>query len=156
MMKTISKVILAIFFTLGSKTIYAQQFKQEADLIRSMIGKEKKEFVQYYMSIPNEKNSEFWNIYNQYETERQKIGSANFRLINQYLTLLNTNNENGYKKLVVDITASDSKSDKLLKKYYQKVEKDISPQTALQFFQLEKYIKARITYQLYQQVLFAG
>jgi hypothetical protein len=68
-------MILSVVFML-STGMFAQSNKEDVDLIQSIFGKEKKELVQVYMTIPEAKSAKFWTLYDTYETARKKLGTG--------------------------------------------------------------------------------
>ena len=64
-------IVIAVAFLL-SAGMFAQSNKEDVDLIQSIFGKEKKELVQAYMTIPEAQNAKFWALYDTYETARKK------------------------------------------------------------------------------------
>src|SRR5688500_20206939 len=77
--------ILTVLFLL-SASLFAQSNKEDIDLIQSIFGKEKKELVQLYMTIPEAQASKFWALYDLYEDERKKLGRERIKLIEDYAT----------------------------------------------------------------------
>ena len=69
-----------------STGMFAQSNKEDVDLIQSIFGKEKKELVQVYMTIPEAQSAKFWALYDQYETARKKLGQERIKLIEAYAT----------------------------------------------------------------------
>jgi hypothetical protein len=69
-----------------STSMFAQSNKEDVDLIQSIFGKEKKELVQVYMTIPEAQSAKFWSLYDEYETARKKLGQERIKLIEEYAT----------------------------------------------------------------------
>src|SRR6187549_4021191 len=80
------KLIVIAVASLFSISIFAQSNKEDVDLIQSIFGKEKKELVQVYMTIPEAKSAKFWELYDVYETSRKKLGQERIKLIEAYAT----------------------------------------------------------------------
>jgi hypothetical protein len=66
--------------------MFAQSNKEDVDLIQSIFGKEKKELVQAYMTIPRHRVLKFWSLYDTYETARKKLGQERIKIIEEYAT----------------------------------------------------------------------
>ena len=77
--------VIAVSFLL-STSMFAQSNKEDVDLIQSIFGKEKKELVQVYMTIPEAQSAKFWALYDTYETARKKLGQERIKLIEAYAT----------------------------------------------------------------------
>ena len=54
-----------------SAVTFAQSNKEDVEIIQNMFGKQKKELIQAYMTIPEDKKAGFWTLYDQYETDRK-------------------------------------------------------------------------------------
>src|SRR5881392_1442073 len=80
------KVIIAVVALVLSTGMFAQSNKEDIDLIQAMFGKEKKELVQLYMTIPEAQSAKFWALYDVYETARKKLGKERVSLIEAYAT----------------------------------------------------------------------
>jgi hypothetical protein len=78
-------IVIAVSFLL-SASMFAQSNKEDIDLIQSIFGKEKKELVQAYMTIPEAQSAKFWALYDVYETARKKLGQERIKLIEAYAT----------------------------------------------------------------------
>ena len=84
--KTMKKLNLIAVAFLLSASLFGQSNKEDIDLIQSIFGKEKKEVVQAYMTIPEAQSAKFWSLYDVYETERKKLGHDRVKLIEDYAT----------------------------------------------------------------------
>ena len=138
------KLIVLAILGLFSLSTFAQSNKEDIAIIQSMFGKNKKELVQLYMTIPAEKNDAFWKMYDEYEASRTALGRERIALIEAYA--------NAYMSLD-DKTSDDLMSRKLKwvadyskmqKKYYGSFSKLIGATQASKFIQLEDYIENNI------------
>jgi len=80
------KVIVIAIVSLLSTSMFSQSNKEDVDLIQSIFGKEKKELVQVYMTIPEAQSAKFWSLYDTYETARKKLGQERIKIIEEYAT----------------------------------------------------------------------
>ena len=53
--------LIAVAFLLTA-SLFGQSNKEDIDLIQSIFGKEKKEVVQAYMTIPDAQSAKFWSL----------------------------------------------------------------------------------------------
>ncbi len=148
MKNTIHTLALLLLFFVGN-TAFAQQYQQESELIKSIVGKAKKDFVADNINIPEAASNTFWMHYNTYEIKRQELGDQRLSLLTRYVNLYNSNDTAAYKDFVGDIISLKKKSENNLKKYYKKILKDVAPKTAMQFFQIEEFIRSTTESQLY-------
>ncbi|MCU0382356.1 MAG: hypothetical protein MUE58_14310 [Chitinophagaceae bacterium] len=150
-MKHVSSFVV---FCLISSFVFAQSNKEDIDIIQSMFGKQKKELVQAYMTIPEDKKAGFWTLYDQYENERKALGRERIALIEAYAK--------DYASLD-DKKASDLMNRKMKwlgdyakfqKKYYDLVAKQIGGLQASKFMQLEDYLENNIRLYIQDQIPF--
>ncbi len=148
-MKHVSSFVV---FCLISSFVFAQSNKEDIDIIQSMFGKQKKELVQAYMTIPEDKKAGFWTLYDQYENERKALGRERIALIEAYAK--------DYASLD-DKKASDLMNRKMKwlgdyakfqKKYYDLVAKQIGGLQASKFMQLEDYLENNIRLYIQDQI----
>jgi hypothetical protein len=150
-MKHVSSFVV---FCLISSFVFAQSNKEDIDIIQSMFGKQKKELVQAYMTIPEDKKAGFWTLYDQYENERKALGRERIALIEAYAK--------DYASLD-DKKASDLMNRKMKwvgdyakfqKKYYDLMAKQIGGLQASKFMQLEDYLENNIRLYIQDQIPF--
>ncbi|MBZ5856082.1 hypothetical protein [Flavihumibacter profundi] len=141
-------------FLLISAVSFGQSNKEDVDMIQAMFGKEKKDLVQAYMTIPEAQKTAFWNLYDQYEGERKALGRERIALIESYA--------NDYNKL--DDAKSSSLMNrklkwlgdytKLQKKYFDSMSKVIGGKQASKLFQLEDYLENNIRLTIQESIPF--
>lgn len=150
-MKHVSSFVV---FCLISSFVFAQSNKEDIDIIQSMFGKQKKELVQAYMTIPEDKKAGFWTLYDQYENERKALGRERITLIEAYAK--------DYASLD-DKKASDLMNRKMKwlgdyakfqKKYYDLMAKQIGGLQASKLMQLEDYLENNIRLYIQDQIPF--
>lgn len=142
-MKTkLSLIIIGLF--LACSSLSAQEYKQEADLIKSLIGKAKKDFVTNIVSVPADKSEAFWKYYNAYETQRQHLGERRLGLIMKYADLYGSSDAKANKNLISEVLSLRKKNEKNLNKYFKKINKQVDTKTAMQFFQVEEFLRSSI------------
>ena len=150
------KVNILIVIFLSSASLFAQSNKEDIDLIQSIFGKEKKELVQLYMTIPEAQASKFWALYDLYEDERKKLGRERIKLIEDYAT----NYEKLDSKKASDITTKKmawvNKYTKFQQTYFTKFSAIIGGLQASKFIQLEDYIENCIRLAIQEQIPFVG
>lgn len=143
-------VLLSFIFS--SVTLYAQEYKQEADLIKSIVGKAKKDFVMENLDIPEAQSELFWSYYNDYEANRQILGDDRVELLLQYANIFGSNDAKAYKSLIVDATKLQKLNEKNLLKYYKLINKHVGPKTASQFFIVEEYLRSTVESNLFNRL----
>ena len=152
-MKKITIFAAALLLSVGS---FAQSNKEDIDIIQSVFGKQKKEIISAYMTIPEKKSAQFWKLYDQYEDARKKLGRQRIALIEDYA--------NHYDKLT-DAKAADLATKKLAwnaayakfqQTYFTKFSPVIGGIQAAKFMQLEDYIENSIRVAVSDEIPFIG
>ncbi|ULQ54068.1 hypothetical protein [Flavihumibacter fluvii] len=141
-------------FLLISAISFGQSNKEDIDMIQAMFGKDKKELVQVYMTIPEAKKTAFWDLYDQYEGDRKTLGKERIALIESYA--------NDYEKMD-DVKAGNLMNrklkwlgdyTKLQKKYFDSMSKIIGGKQASKLFQLEDYLENNIRLSIQESIPF--
>lgn len=151
-MKSKFILIIAMLILSNINNLIAQDYSQETKLIQSILGKAKKDFVSGIIDIPAEKTSLFWSNYDEYESKRQELAKKRLSLIDQYAAVFGSNSRKDYKKIISDVFKLINDNQNIIKKYYDKISKNVSAKSALQFFQIEEYLRTAIDYKLYENI----
>jgi hypothetical protein len=129
---------------LFSSVAMAQSNKEDVEIIQNMFGKQKKELVQAYMTIPEDKKPAFWSLYDQYEADRKTLGKERIALIDAYAADYATLDDKKASDLMNRKMKWLGDYAKLQKKYYDSMSKIIGGLQASKFFQLEDYLENNI------------
>ncbi len=147
----------AILFTcLLTLSAYAQSNKEEVSIIQNLYGMEKKEVIRQVMDLTDIQASGFWPIYDEYETERKKLGADRIAIINDYINSYTTLTDAKADELINRVFKNDAALDKLQKTYYGKIKKVLSPLKAAQFTQVESYLQTAIRSAVSEELPFIG
>jgi len=150
-MKKLTLIIAGLFAGLFT---FAQSNTEEIDLFQSMYGIEKKAIVKEFVQPKAINREAFWEVYDNYESQRKVIGKERIILLEQFATQYEkmTNDESilWMKKII----ALDDKQDKLIVSYYKKVSKVTTPIVAMRFYQLETYLITAIRYEILNEMPF--
>ena len=150
------KLIVIAVASLLSTCMFAQSNKEDVDLIQSIFGKEKKELVQVYMTIPEAQSAKFWTLYDEYETARKKLGQERIKLIEAYATNYETLDSKKASDLVTKKFAWADKYTKFQQSYFTKFSGVIGGLQAAKFMQLEDYIENCIRLTIQEEIPFIG
>lgn len=148
-------IVIAVSF-LMSASMFAQSNKEDIDLIQSIFGKEKKELVQAYMTIPEAQSAKFWALYDVYETARKKLGQERIKLIEAYATNYDNLDSKKATELVTKKLAWADKYTKFQQLYFTKFSAIIGGLQAAKFIQLEDYIENCIRLSIQEEIPFIG
>ena len=150
------KVIIAAVALMLSTGMFAQSNKEDIDLIQAMFGKEKKELVQLYMTIPEAQTAKFWTLYDTYETARKKLGKERVSLIEAYANSFDNLDNKKATELMTKKLAWADKYTKFQQLYFTKFSGIIGGLQASKFIQLEDYIENSIRVTIQEDIPFIG
>jgi Spy/CpxP family protein refolding chaperone len=148
-------IVIAVSFLL-SAGMFAQSNKEDVDLIQSIFGKEKKEVVQVYMTLPEAQTAKFWALYDTYETARKKLGQERIKLIEAYANNYEKLDSKKASELITKKFAWADKYTKFQQLYFTKFSAIIGGLQAAKFFQLEDYIENCIRVSIQEEIPFIG
>ena len=132
-------ILISVALFLAS-FVYSQTNKSEVELIQAAIGMAKKDAVKEYVQVSDAQKDAFWQLYDEYETQRKELGKQRIDLLVQYgKEYRNMTNEqaDAWIKKVIEL---QGKTDKLIVTYFKKIKKATDPIVATQFYQIENYI----------------
>jgi hypothetical protein len=156
MTKTIKTALCVVALT-ASFSLRAQNSQNdEIKLIQSVYGLEKRDIVKEYIKLNEAESQKFWPLYDQYELERQKLGKDRINILSEYAMSYDTLRDPQADKLATRTFENELEFDKLHKKYYGKMKKDLGPLKAAAFFQLESYLQTTILYEIQDNIPFIG
>lgn len=150
------KVILIIAAVFMATYAWTQTDKEEIDLLQAALGMEKKQIVANFVKPSDTQKDAFWKLYDEYETQRKKLGKERIELLkqyaDQYLTMT-PEQADAWTKKVIDL---QKKTDGLIITYYGKVKAISDGLVATQFYQIESYILSAIRMKILDEVPFVS
>jgi hypothetical protein len=114
-----------------------------ADL-RQEAGQERRDIISANMLLTESESARFWPLYDQYRTERGKIGDRRVRLITDFLAKRNTMSEDEAQALARENFAIEKDRIALQDKWYGKMSKELSARTVARFFQIDQKLDAAV------------
>ena len=101
------------------------------ELLRSDLRADKKAIVEVSMDISDADAELFWPIYDAYEKERKAIADRVLELVKKYPDAVNVTGPETIRMLSADWFKLQEDRVALMKKYYKRAEKQISPRVAV-------------------------
>jgi len=137
-MKKVTLFIAALFvFTMS----YAQNdTSEEIAMMQELFGSEKASIIEYNVDLTGVDGDAFWKLYNQYEAQRQDLGSAKIELLQKYTNKKGTLTNQQAKDLLAEAVPLRTAEDKLILNYTKRIEKATNALVSVQFYQIEHYI----------------
>jgi len=118
------------------------------DLYRSDLRADKKTIVTVAMDLSDADAGVFWPIYEPYEKERTALGDRTIDLIKRYPDAVNLTGSETLRTVSADWFKLQDDRNSLLKKYYNKVEKQTSLRVAVRWTQIEYRLSLLLNLQI--------
>lgn len=152
-MKKLTNTLIALAISLSS---FAQVSTTEFEMVKSLFNVEKKAMLTNFLQLSEEDSQKFWPIYNQYQTEQEKIANSRMSLLNRYAEQYESLTNEQADALVLDAMENQKNDLALKKKYYAQVKKALNAKVATSFWQFEEYIGVAVRYSLFESIPFVG
>jgi DNA-directed RNA polymerase len=142
-----ASVLLPATLTLGDPAppIVNEKFSDLAPAIaelRQEAGQDRRIIVRANMLLTETESARFWPLYDEYRTERQKIGDRRVRLITDFLAAENAMSEDQARTLANEDFAIEKDTSELKAKWYKKMTKVLSERTIARFFHIDEKLDA--------------
>ena len=147
-------VLVFTSFLFFSLIAVAQSNKEDIELVQALFGKDKKQLVEAYMTIPDAKKSAFWTLYDKYEDSRKALGRERIALIQSYANAYDTLTDKKAAELMNRKLVWLNNYTKLQQTYFTSVSKLIGGKEASKFFQLEDYLENNIRLYIQESIPF--
>jgi hypothetical protein len=108
-----------------------------AELLRSDVRAQKVAILTEVMGFTEAEDAAFWPIYREYDGEMAKLGDERVAMIDEYVRNYSQMTDAIAEKLSSKALDLESRRQALKAKYHDRVQKALSPQTALRFLQVE-------------------
>ncbi|ULQ51998.1 hypothetical protein [Flavihumibacter fluvii] len=148
------KATIALVLVLAAFYSNAQSNKEDIAIIQSMFGKEKKELVAEYMSVPAAQQEKFWSLYDDYEDKRKALGRERISLIEEYANNYAALDDKKATELTKNKFSWASKFNKLQESYFSKFAAVIGGRNAAKLMQLEDYLENNIRLTIQEEIPF--
>jgi hypothetical protein len=126
--------------------------EQMIELVRTDIQKQRVAIIGEAMQFTADEAAMFWPIYEEYEAERSEIGDQRMALIMDYADHFQTMTDEKAAELGATALGLEEARTALKKKYFQKLQAEMSPVTAARFLQVENQLTMVLDLQIASQV----
>jgi hypothetical protein len=151
--RNLSLCLLVALITANSS--FSQSYQSDVDIIQAKFGLDKKIAVANFMKLGDDADS-FWQLYNEYEEERKKLGKERIDVIIDYAANYPNIADDKILELYKRSTAIKRSFDKLQQTYFERMKKEIGVSKAAQFWQLENYFSSMVQATIYSEIPFIG
>jgi hypothetical protein len=128
-----------------ARPIVNEKFSDFAPVIaelRQEAGQDRRNIVRANMLLTETESARFWPLYDEYRSERQKIGDRRVRLITDFLAQQNSMSEDEARALANEDFAIEKDTSELKAKWYKKMTKVLSERTIARFFHIDEKLDA--------------
>ena len=141
--------LLPLLFALVVPTVsFADDMEKYVELMRSDLRADKTHLLTEALKLSDADGKKFWPIQREYETELAKVGDQRIQLLKDYAAAYDSMTASTAKSLIDRAFRLESTRLSVLKKYTDKVAKDVSPRVAARFAQVEAVVNSLIDLKL--------
>lgn len=148
-MNLMIRVCLLLFFTMPAM---ADDPNSEMQLTRDAIKANKKLIVATNMSLGDEEGKAFWPVYEDYQSQIDKLNQRTVALIESYAKSFESMTDEKAAELLEEYLSIESDTLALKKDYIPRFEKVLSKRQVTRYYQIEEKIKSIIDYELVEQI----
>jgi hypothetical protein len=134
----------------------AQSNQEEVDFMQSIFGMEKKAVVASFIQLDDAEGAAFWAVYDAYEVERKELGQKRIGLINDYVNNYASMSDEKIDEVINATIKQKAATDKLINKYYKKLNKASGSKAAGQFYQIEVFILNIVRAAIFENIPLIG
>ena len=141
--------LLPLLFALAVPTIAAaDDMEKYVEMMRSDLRSGKTALLTEALKLSDADGQKFWPIQREYETELAKVGDQRIQLLKDYAAAYDSLTPETAKSLMDRAFKLESSRLSLLKKYTDKVSKDVSPMVGARFAQVEAIVNSLVDLQI--------
>jgi len=133
-----------------------QSQDEEMGYLRKIFSMEKRAMAESFIQLSGSDYNAFWELYDQYETERKALGNRRVDLLTDYADQYNTLTNDQAASLTKRSIQMQKDWVNLLCKYQKKISKAVDAKTATSWYQFEQYINTAVQYDIYDNIPFVG
>jgi hypothetical protein len=149
-------LIVAVMAMVFAVPVMAQEAvdnsEQMIELVRTDIQKQRVAIIGDAMQFTADEAAMFWPIYEEYEAERSEIGDQRVALIQDYADHFQTMTDEKAGELGAQALELEEARTALKKKYFKRLQAEMSPVTAARFLQVENQLTMVLDLQVASQV----
>ena len=144
--------LLPLLFALVLPTVasvaVADDMEKYVELMRSDLRTGKTQLLTEALKLSDAEGQKFWPIQREYETELAKVGDQRIQLLKDYAAAYDSMTAGTAKSLMDRAFKLETTRLSVLKKYADKVSKDVNPRVAARFAQVEAVVNSLIDLKL--------
>jgi hypothetical protein len=142
-MKRIFFILLGVFIANFSFSQDASK-NAEKEAIKMAVEAEKRGIIEASILLEEGQEEKFWELYDQYESERSELGEKRVRIINAYDDKNNKPTDAELKSLMTESFMLTMSIEVLRKKYFDKMVEIVDVDDVVHFFLVERYVDSKV------------
>ncbi len=137
------KIIILLVVTLVTLTsVRSQTIKEDIDYLQAVYGLEKRAIVEGFIQPDEVTSDDFWQLYEEYEKARKLIGARRIEFLLNFVDNYETLSDEELNSLIKKTTKERANLDKLINRYYKKINKLYGARVAARFLHIEMFIQS--------------
>ena len=148
------KIILLLTVVMANFTFAQEMSSEELKMIQELFGDEKRMVIEANINLNGVDANKFWKLYDEYEKQRQEIGTEKISLLKRYSLKQGNMTEAQADEMLAEAVAIREAEDKLINNYARRLKKETNSFVSVQFYQIEHYISDGIRYAILNNIDF--
>jgi esterase/lipase len=145
-------ILVATGMIMSVTPIFAQTIDDYIEIARDVLNTEKKAAVAQAMQLSDAESAPFWELYNEYNLEANKIHNQRIAIIKDFANNYENLSDEKADEIWNGVLSYQQQLLKVKKSYYKKFKKIISTGKAARYFQIENKIEALISANLAAEI----
>lgn len=150
------KILLGLIVSFTTLSSFAQVDELDSKWMRYMVESERRTVFDNAMDLEASADSVFWVLYNEYETELDKIRSEYIQDLGTYAKQYNTMTGEEADALMKRHYARELSRTMTQRKYHKKMSKQIDPLTSARFVQVDNAVSMILRLSVMDEFPFIG
>jgi predicted GH43/DUF377 family glycosyl hydrolase len=146
------KALIVLCLALIPGVALAENLDKYVELLRSDIRTQKTALITEAVALTEAQAPKFWPIQREYETELAKLQDARIAMIKDYMKNYSAMDDAKAKTLMATAFKLRDQRAALLKKYADRVAKEVSPMVAARYAHTEEFIQSLVDVQVQAEV----
>jgi hypothetical protein len=143
-------MIAAFVLPMAAQSTTDEEFR----ILQNVYQKDKKEIVGGFLALEGAQSSNFWTVYEDYESKRMVLGAARFQIIKDYAGQYSGLTDEQAETLMKRVLDNENAIVDLKKSYFKKFSKAAGGKNAAKFYQVDSYLDSVVKHELMDQIPF--
>jgi hypothetical protein len=146
-MKTLTALLVLLAGLSSAGDTFALD-KAYLTLLNSDLGKLRRTLITANLKLDQQEGTAFWPLYDDYQGELNRLGQARLELLQEYKAVGTNISDEMAGAMLLQFLDMEEKETGIKRKFYQEVEKKVSPRVAARLFQVDNQINLMLNLEL--------